>query len=92
MTNNTPATQSAPCPACKQPAGQHYTPCSWFPAQPAPAPVLEGRYIVAGRPAIVTGYSSTTVYYTVEHADAEPTRHRTTRAAFGNPALVQTVA
>lgn len=52
-------------------------------------PEVDGHYTIAGRPAVVDGFTESTVWYTVHQAEGEPTRHRTTRTAFANPALVQ---
>lgn len=52
-------------------------------------PEVDGHYTIAGREAVVDGFTESTVWYTVHQADGESTRHRTTRTAFANPALVQ---
>lgn len=52
-------------------------------------PEVDGHYTVAGRSAIVDGFTDSTVWYTVHPSQGEPTKHRTTRTAFANPALVQ---
>ena len=52
-------------------------------------PEVDGHYTVAGRAAIVDGFTENTVWYTVHHTSGKPTKHRTTRTAFANPALVQ---
>jgi len=52
-------------------------------------PEVDGLYTIAGREAVVDGFTESTVWYTVHHTSGEPTKHRTTRRAFANPALVQ---
>jgi len=52
-------------------------------------PEVDGHYTIAGRQAVVDGFTESTVWYSVFQADGETTKHRTTRRAFANPALVQ---
>jgi len=52
-------------------------------------PEVDGLYTIAGREAIVDGFTGSTVWYSILQANGETTKHRTTRRAFANPALVQ---